>query len=227
MLHALRSLPLHFALLAAGLLAAASAASAGQLTVTVLDRDGKPVPDAVALLRPAGGGTPRAALPTAATIDQRRMQFVPAVSLVAVGARLTFTNNDSWDHHVRGSAAGASQFSSDGAGGFELRMDGRVDNKPVPTAETRVPKAGPVLLGCHIHGSMRGHVYVSDTPWASKTNADGVASFDDVPDGAVQLRVWQADQLVDLPAQSVTVGAQPAQVTVQLQVVPRRRRAPV
>jgi hypothetical protein len=48
--------------------------------------------------------------------------------------------------------------------------------------------------------------------------------FDDVPDGAAQVRVWQGDQIIDLPLQSITVGAAPARVTVQLQVVPRRRR---
>jgi hypothetical protein len=68
-------------------------------------------------------------------------------------------------------------------------------------------------------------VYVTDSPWAAKTNADGVAVFDDLPDGKVTVKVWQADQLVDLPTQSVTVAAAtPAKATVQLQVVARKRR---
>jgi hypothetical protein len=41
----------------------------------------------------------------------------------------------------------------------------------------------------------------------------------------VQVRVWHADQLVDLPLQAVTVTAAPLQVKSQLQVVPRRRRS--
>lgn len=202
----------------------AAPAIAGQVQVTVIDREGKPVADAVVVLVPSAAGAPRAPLPTSATIDQRRMQFVPAVSVVAPGAKLIFTNSDSWDHHVRGSAAGAQQFST--AGGFELRMDGKQDGKPAASAETRVDKPGAVLLGCHLHGSMRGHVFVSDSPWALKTDADGHAVFDAVPDGTAQVRVWQADQLVDLPPQTTQVGAQPAKVQAQLQVVPRRRRAP-
>ena len=212
------------ALAAAG---AALPAVAGMVSVTVVDKEGRPVQDAVVVLQPAAGGTPRTPLPVAIVIDQRRMQFVPAVSLVPVGAKITFTNSDAWDHHVRGSAAGSSQFASGSAGGFEMRLDGKVDNKPAASGDMRVAKAGPVLLGCHIHGSMRGHLYVSDSPWAAKTNADGVAAFDDVPDGAAQLRVWQADQLVDLPPQTLAVGAQPVAAQAQLQVVPRRRRAPV
>ena len=46
----------------------------------------------------------------------------------------------------------------------------------------------------------------------------------DVPDGAAQVKVWQADQLIDLPLQQVYVGNTPVQVKSQLQVVPRRPR---
>ena len=31
--------------------------------------------------------------------------------------------------------------------------------------------SGAVLLGCHIHGSMRGHIYVTDSPWAQRMEA--------------------------------------------------------
>ncbi len=203
--------------------AVSAGAVAGTVSVTVLDKEGKPVQDAVVVVVPANKGTPKTPLPMAATINQDKMRFVPPVSVVPVGARLTFTNNDSWEHHVRGSAAGLAQFSSTG-GGFELRLDGKADGKPAKQAEVVMDKAGPVLLGCHIHGSMRGHVYVSDSPWAQRTTPEGQAVFDDVPDGAAQVRVWHGEQLVDLPVQNVTVGASPARATVQLQVVPRRRR---
>lgn len=203
--------------------AMASGAGAGVVSVTVLDKEGKPVQDAVVVVVTAARGAPKTALPTAATVNQEKMRFIPAVTLVPVGARITFTNNDPWEHHTRGSAAGLAQFSSTG-GGFELRLEGKADGKPAKAVEVTMDKAGAVLLGCHIHGSMRGHVYVSDSPWAQRTTPEGQAVFDDVPDGAAQVRVWHADQLIDLPLQAVTVGASPARATVQLQVVPRRRR---
>jgi hypothetical protein len=62
-----------------------------------------------------------------------------------------------------------------------------------------------VLLGCHIHGSMRGHVYVSDSPWAALTGTDGVAQLEQVPEGAAQIKVWHADQLIDIAPQAYTV----------------------
>jgi hypothetical protein len=83
---------------------------------------------------------------------------------------------------------------------------------------------GAVLLGCFIHGSMSGHVYVAESPWTVKTEANGVAVIDDVPDGAATVKVWHAVQLVDKAPQNLTVGAAPAKVTFQLDIVPRRRR---
>ncbi|MFM7330309.1 MAG: hypothetical protein ACKO1L_01375 [Brachymonas sp.] len=113
-------------------------------------------------------------------------------------------------------------------GGFELRLEGKEDGKPAKFQEVTMDKVGAqtaAVLGCFLHGSMRGHVYVSDSPWAAKTNEQGLVSFENVPDGAVQVRVWHADQLVDLPPQSVQVTAAPLQVKSQLQVTPRRRRS--
>jgi plastocyanin len=201
------------------------AAVAGTVQVSVIDRDGNPVPDAVVVLVPPAFAPVRAPLPTKVTITQEKMRFLPAVALVGVGTQATFVNNDPWEHHVRASAAGVQNFDSASTGGFELRLDGKPDGKPGKTAEARFDKAGPVLLGCHLHASMRAHVYVSDTPWATLTGPDGQAAFDAVPEGAVKVRVWQADQLIDLPAQQLAVGATPAKATLQLSVVPRRRRA--
>lgn len=213
-----------FALVAALAAIAAAAAHAGPLQVTVRDRDGKPVPDAVVVLTPSGHGVPKHTLPTQVTINQEKMRFVPAVSLVGVGAKGVFVNNDPWEHHVRATAAGILSFDDSRAGGFELRLDGKPEGKPARRAEATFDKPGPVLLGCHLHASMRGHVYVSDTPWAALTADDGTVSFDAVPDGPVFVRVWQADQLVDVPAQQMTLTAAPAKTTVNLSVVPRRKR---
>lgn len=201
-----------------------TAAWAGNLQVNVIDKDGKPVIDAVVVLVPATAGAPKTALPMQTTINQEKMRFIPAVSVVGLGAKARFVNNDPWEHHVRGSAAGVMQFNAGVDDGFVLRLDGKPEGKPAKFADTSFDKAGAVLLGCHLHGSMRGHVYVSDSPWAVVTNADGVASFDAVPDGAVQIKTWHADQFIDIAPQRTTLTAAPAKATMQLTVVPRRKR---
>jgi len=205
-------------------LAVPLACLAGTVQVTVLDKEGKPVPDAVVVLTPSAGGNPKTPLATQATILQQKMRFAPNVTLVGVGAKGTFINNDPWEHHVRGSAAGALNFESGSSGGFEFRLDGKPDNKPAKQAEVVFSKAGPVLLGCHLHASMKGFVYVSDSPWAEVTPESGVAAFDDVPNGPLFVRVWHGEQVIDLPAQQLTVGAAPASLTVKLGIVPRRKR---
>ena len=211
-------------------LTAAATASAGTLSVTVTDKDGKPVPDAVVVILPTNKtAQPKIALPATASINQEKMQFIPAVSLVPVGAKVSFSNNDPWDHHVRSSPAGMGQFNTTNAG-FEIRLEGKTDGKPAKTTEVTINKAGVVgatLLGCFIHGSMRGYIYASESPWAVKTGADGTANFDDLPDGIAQIKVWQADQLLDVPLQQALVGSVAAKNTFQLTVVPRRARAPV
>jgi plastocyanin len=209
------------------LLAFSAAAQAGKLVVSVLDKDGKPVQDAVVVVTPAGkGAVPKNPLPAQATIYQEKMQFVPAVTVVPVGAKVQFINNDPWDHHVRSSPAGMGQFSATNAG-FEMRLEGKPDGKPAKTSEVTLDKAGVLgatLLGCFIHGSMRGYLYASESPWAAKTSAEGIATFEDLPEGTAQVKVWQADQLIDIAPQQVTVGTVLAKNVMQLTVVPRRRR---
>lgn len=203
------------------------AAPAGSLSVSVVDKEGKPVQDAVVVVVPANKAVlPKKPLATQAVVMQEKMQFIPGVTLVAVGAKVSFVNNDPWDHHVRSSPAGISQFNTANAG-FEIRLEGKPDGKPAKSSEVTLDKAsvlGATLLGCFIHGSMRGYVYASDSPWAAKTGTDGMAVFDDLPDGAAQVKLWQADQLLDAALQTATIGATPAKSTFQLTVLPRRRR---
>ncbi|MFM9881356.1 MAG: plastocyanin [Burkholderiaceae bacterium] len=199
-------------------------ALAGDVSVFVLDRDGKPVIDAVVILKPISGKAPAKILPSSVTITQQRMLFLPPMTLVPAGGKINFVNNDPWEHHVKGGGAGFSSALLDDSSSFEFRMDGKVDGKPGFSTEVTVTKPGPVLLGCHIHGSMRGHAYVTDSPWAQVTTFEGQAFFSDVPPGSTTVRVWHADQLIDLPIQSISVGTEVTKVEAKLSVTPRRRR---
>ena len=215
-------------LLSSVLLCSSGGVFASSLSVSITDKEGKPVPDAVVIVLPSNKSVlPALPLPAQATIVQEKMQFIPNVTLVPVGAKLSFINNDPWDHHVRSSPAGMGQFNATQAG-FEFRIEGKSANKSAKPAEVTLDKAGGLsatLLGCFLHGSMRGYVYASESPWAAKTNADGLAVFEGLPDGAAQVKVWQADQLISLPVQSLALTATPGKLGMQLSVVPRRSRA--
>lgn len=211
------------AICAAWALAASGAAAAGTLEVLVLDRDGKPTPDAVVIVTPSGKGQPKTPLPNSAVVNQEKQQFVPAVTVVAVGARVRFINSDPWNHHVRVGAAGATVGASDGQSAV---LEGKAEGKPASAAVFTMDKPGAMgaaLLGCFIHSRMSGAIYVAESPWTVKTNAEGVAVLEDVPEGAASIKVWHAAQLVEKTPLQVNVAAAPAKVTFQLDVAPRRR----
>jgi plastocyanin len=226
-----------FALVAIAL--ATSLAHAGTVQLTVTDKDGKPAPDVVVLVQQTVKTVPPPA-PKPVLITQEGSRFVPFLTVVPVGSTLRFTNKDGYDHHVRSTPSGPLG-SVAPAKTFELRLDadpiaaarGGTDLYPsgpakkpsgTSTADVKVDAAGPIGLGCHIHGSMRGQVYVADTPWFAKTDAKGVATIEGVPDGAAQLTLWHPDQLQDQAAVPVQVSATPVKADSQLNFVPRRRR---
>ena len=221
-----RALPLVVALGLVGM--AWNTTQAASLTVTVLDRDGKPTPDAVVVVTPSVRGTPKTRPPMSATVVQEKMQFVPAVTVVGVGATVRFVNNDAWNHHVRMSLPGSAPGSVSAATeGNALMLTGKAEGRPASSAELvmdRVGATGASLLGCFIHGSMRGHIYVADSAWTVKTGETGVVTFDDLPEGPAVLKVWHSAQIIDKPTQSITITATPGAATMQLDVVPRRRR---
>ena len=201
------------------------AAQAATLQVTVLARDGQPLADAVVILEPVSSNArPKAPPPTEVLITQQKMQFVPALSIVPAGSRVTFTNLDRWEHHVRGLPAGLAALTGTATGDFELRLAGKAEGKAADSHTLTLEQAGPMQLGCHLHGSMRGSLYVTDTPWAVKTNADGVATLPDVPEGAARLRVWHADQLLDAAPTPLTVTPVTA-TRMETRIQPRRRRS--
>lgn len=202
------------------------AAQASGLHVQVQDREGKPLPEAVVVLYPVGMAPPAPSVPPGPVlIEQERMRFAPALTVVVPGTRLRFANLDRWDHHVRGTlSTGLAALDPNAPPGFEFRLAGRTAGQPPAAMELVLDKPGVVLLGCYLHGSMRGHVFVSDSAWTLKTDESGMARFEGLPAGKVELRVWHSELLVEPPRQPLQLGAGTQQQTVQLGVVPRRRR---
>ena len=173
----------------------AQAVHAAQVQVLVQGSAGQPLADAVLLLEPQDARPPAPVPVAGVEIAQKGRRFVPAVTVVPVGTKVQFPNQDTVRHHV---------YSFSPAKKFELKLYvGRPEN-PV-----EFDRAGVVVLGCNIHDTMVGWVIVSDTPWYASTPASGRATLADVPPGHYVLRSWHPD----LPAgstgveQAVTVGA--------------------
>ncbi len=201
-----------------------AATHAASLTVMVLDKDGKPAVNAVVTITVPGAKLAPAS-PTPVVIGQEKMQFLPEVTLVAAQSKLRFVNLDPWDHHIRAQSNGlqGGLTNSSGSKGAEGRVAGKLEGRPPSHYDVVLTDTGPVQLSCHLHGTMRGFVFVSETPYAIKTGLDGKAVFDNLPVGSSVVKVWHPDQLIDLSPQNQTLGGSQL-LTVSLSVVPRRRR---
>ena len=197
-------------------------ATAANLQLTVLGSDGKPAADVAVQLLPAA---PWSVLPPAepVRIVQRNLRFVPFVSVVPAGGTVRFVNRDRYDHHVR-SQAGGPLGNIAPAQQFEFRMAAFKGEKE-STADLKLDTPGVIALGCHLHGSMRGHLLVTSTPWVAVTDEQGRATLPQLPDGQAELKLWHPEQLTDqAPLRLQLAGDQSAEARVNF--APRRRPPP-
>ncbi len=150
-------------------------AYAADLAVTVRDTHGMAVKDAVVMLYPASG-TPPVRVAGPYRMAQHNIQFEPFVLVVPVGATVSFPNLDNVRHHV---------YSFSKPHPFELKLYGHDETRTIV-----FDKPGVIALGCNIHDQMIGFVRVVDTPFAVKTDGNGVAVLRGAPGGKATVKVW-------------------------------------
>ena len=186
-----------FLIFAAGIGIAVPAVAA-PLSVRVTDGAGKPVADAVVTLYPSGsaGRAPRSS--GRFVVSQKNLQFHPFLTIVPVGADVSFPNLDPTKHHV---------YSFSTAKRFELKLFAKDQSRSV-----HFDKAGVVALGCNIHDQMSAFILVTNSGWTAKTNGNGMVNFADAPDVPGRLTVWH-------PYLRAPGGI------LQQQVAPRQRNA--
>ena len=212
------------ALMLALLLApAVSPSLAAQLQITVLGLDGKPAANVVVQAVPSAAW-PAQPLPAPVEIAQQNIRFEPFVTVVPVGASVRFVNRDRFDHHVR-SQPGGPLGNVPPAQQFEFRMAAVKSNGTAASAEIKLDVPGTIALGCHLHGSMRGHVLISSTPWAAVSDDKGQVSLANVPDGQLELKLWHPDQLTDQPSTRLQANGT-LQQELKINLTPRRRPPP-
>jgi len=160
---------------AAGVSLAAPLAAAS-LAVRVVDATGRPVRDAVVTRHPSGN-SPRPPRPGSRyVVSQKNLQFHPFLSIVPVGADVSFPNFDPTKHHV---------YSFSAAKRFELKLFAKDQSRTV-----HFDRPGVVALGCNIHDAMSAFIVITDSAWTARTNAQGVALFGDAPNAPGRVTVW-------------------------------------
>lgn len=144
--------------------------------IQIVDERGMPVRDAVVEIMPAGGAGSPIRFPWRAAMAQKDLQFVPGTLVVAKGETVAFPNLDRVRHSI---------YSFSKIARFEIDLYGRDQ-----TRSQRFDTTGAAALGCNIHDDMRGYVRVVDTPFAGKTNGNGIVDITGLPGGTASVTVW-------------------------------------
>ncbi len=173
-------------LIACAFMFSAQIAQAASQQLQIVDQQGLPLADAVIeLLDP----TNIQQVTKPAEVAQKDLVFRPFVSAVQIGTAVDFPNMDKTRHHV---------YSFSPAKVFELKL---YVNKP--DAPVVFDTLGIVALGCNIHDYMQAYIYVGQSQFLAVTDEQGKATFDHVPAGNYQLKVWHPWQQQDVAPQSV------------------------
>lgn len=195
-------------LLALALAGASSPLVAAPLSIRVVDSSGKPVRDAVVTLDPAGNAARAPRAGGRFTVSQKNLQFHPFLTIVPLGADVSFPNLDPTKHHV---------YSFSAAKRFELKLFAKDQSRTV-----HFDKPGVVALGCNIHDAMSAFIYVTDSSWTARTNAQGIASFTDAPNAPGRVTVWHP--YLRAPGgtmeQAVAAGQRSASFSLRLRAPP-------
>lgn len=161
-------------------------AFANQLAIQTYDTKKKPLSNVVAYAIPRDKAllaTLRAKYaknPQLVAIEQRNKVFEPYISVFQTGTKVRFVNNDNVKHHI---------YSFSQAKTFEIPLHSGEPLKPLVFNE-----AGIVTLGCNIHDWMMAYALVVDTPFYAMSNAQGLLTLNNLPQGQYDLMLWHPQQ---------------------------------
>lgn len=156
-------------------LLAVFSSNAAEVEVTVLDRDGEPVPNIAVYVQLDHDGSLPAPTDSAvmAQIDTR---FVPHLLVVQTGTQVEFSNSDVVAHHVYSFSNPNNIMLPLYNGDLRTQIDFDHD--------------GVVTLGCNIHDHMLAYILVVDSHVFGKTDIDGKTRLTtDNPNG-LTVSIW-------------------------------------
>ncbi|WP_386722944.1 methylamine utilization protein [Litoribrevibacter euphylliae] len=142
--------------------------------MSIIDQHGNPLANAVIEIQTKQAF--RSINDTPYIMDQVNKTFVPVVLIIPKHSSIEFPNSDNIRHHV---------YSFSNAKPFELRLySGK------PEAPLEFNNEGIVILGCNIHDSMVGYIYVANSSYTFQSNSQGVIELDTLPKDITAVFVW-------------------------------------
>jgi plastocyanin len=138
-------------------------------------------------------------------IDQKKMTFVPHVTVVVQGTTVDFLNSDPVGHNVYWPSISGNKKLAHNMGTWPQGQKKAFQFNDL----------GVASLLCNVHPEMSGYVVVVPTSYFAVTDKDGNFAIKGVPPGKYTLKTWSeegkpATQTVEVSGASVEV-----QLTVQ------------
>tara|TARA_R110002050_G_scaffold1244_5_gene8843 strand:- start:151454 stop:152152 length:699 start_codon:yes stop_codon:yes gene_type:complete len=139
-------------------------AQAAPVVIQINDINGNPLSQAVAeVISQNSNSTSLTVSSEPVVMDQVNKRFLPDLILVQQGQSVVFPNSDNIRHHV---------YSFSKAKTFELKLYAGKPEKPI-----KFDTNGVVIVGCNIHDSMVGSIYVAQNT-AMVTDDKGRVTLD-------------------------------------------------
>ncbi len=150
--------------------------NASELTINIVNRAQKALPNVVAILETESNQTAYTLTPKDKVVSQINNTFEPFITVLNLGSKIQFPNYDLTAHHV---------YSFSPAKTFELKLYTKM-----PEQAVTFDKTGPVSLGCGIHDSMEAYIFVTDKKHTKVSNKYGQIKFKGLVEGSYTLTLW-------------------------------------
>jgi plastocyanin len=138
-------------------------------------------------------------------IDQKKMTFVPHVTVVLQGTTVDFQNSDPVGHNVYWPSVSGNKKLAHNLGTWPQGQ-----KKSFQFADL-----GAASLLCNVHPEMSGYVVVTPTPYFAVTDKDGNYTIKNVPPGHYTLVTWSEEGKPTSQGIDVTAGTTTADLTVK------------
>jgi plastocyanin len=133
-------------------------------------------------------------------IDQKKMTFIPHVTVLLQGTTADFLNSDAVGHNVYWPSVSGNKKLAQNLGTWPQgqKKSYTFDNP------------GAASLLCNVHPEMSGYVVIVPTPYFALTDKEGHFTLKDVPAGKYTLKTWSEEgkpvtQAVEVTATGATV----------------------
>ena len=151
-----------------------------------------------------------------AVMDQVNKSFVPHVLAVEKGRSVSFPNSDNIRHHV---------YSFSQAKRFEIKLYANRPKAPIV-----FDTAGVVVLGCNIHDSMIGYIFVSQWSDFVVSDKQGLATLFQQNEMPGKLLVWHPwikspEQPLTFAVETLTAGTKEGSYQVMLNITKPKKKA--